>query len=145
MSFIKWRGQTPLSAFNSLWDGLENPLLNQGLELGTRIPAVNIIEENTKYQFQMAIPGYQKEDFSIYINNGNVLFVSSEQKAEKENIKGKITRREFSYSSFQRSFQLPENVNTDQISAKYEDGILTIDLSKRQTTKVEAKTQIEVM
>ena len=145
MSVIKWKKDDLFPTFDSLWDDFFNKeVFNRGVELGTRVPAVNVSETDTSYHVEVAIPGYKKEDFNIDIDN-NVLTISSEQKNEKEEYDGKkATRREFSYSSFQRSFQLPENVNEDSIAASYKEGILKLDLPKTEPAKAKDKKKIEI-
>ena len=145
MSVIKWKKDDLFPTFDSLWDDFFNKeVFNRGVELGTRVPAVNVSETDTSYHVEVAIPGYKKEDFNIDIDN-NILTISSEQKNEREEYEGKkTTRREFSYSSFQRSFQLPENVNEDSISASYKDGILKLDLPKTEPAKAKEKKKISI-
>lgn len=101
--------------------------------LGERsMPAVNIRETEKTYEVELAAPGYQKKDFNIEIDNG-VLTVSAEKQEEKEDKDkdGSYTRREFGYRSFARSFNLPANTNEEDIRARYEDGILRLDIAKR--------------
>lgn len=145
MSLTKWKRDELFPTFNSLWDdSFSNDLFNRGLELGTSLPAVNLSETDTSYHVEVAIPGFKKEDLNINVDN-NFLTISSEKKDEKEEKKGKkVTRREFSYTSFQRSFQLPDNVNKANISAEYKDGILKLDLPKTVQTRVEDKKKIEI-
>lgn len=108
---------------------------------GTRglVPSVNVSESLEDYQLDVAAPGLNKEDFDVNIDK-DMLTVSREQKQEDEKKEENLTRREFSYSSFSRSFRLPEDVDRDNISAKYEDGVLKLTLPKigeddRKTTK----------
>lgn len=91
------------------------------------IPSVNVKEEENGFEIQVAAPGIKKQDFKINLDR-NVLSISSENKSENEEVDkdGKFTRREFNYSSFSRSFTLPEQVETDKIEATYEDGILKV-------------------
>ena len=112
---------------------------------GYSIPAVNILEQADKYLVHLAIPGMKKENFKIQVDNG-VLSISSENEERKEikNEEGKYTRREFSYESFNRSFSLPESVETENIQAKYENGILEISLPKHTPVKKEATKKISV-
>ncbi len=145
MSLIKWKDNSLFPTFDSLWDDfLNRDFFSKSLELGTSIPAVNTKETDESYILEVAIPGMKKEDFNIDLND-NVLTISSEKKEEKEEKDGeKITRREFSYSSFKRSFQLPENIKKDDISAEYSDGLLKLALPKTEPKKVENKKQIEI-
>ncbi len=94
-------------------------------------PAVNIREDDKKYSLELAVPGIDKKDIKIEVNE-DVLTISMEQKQEKEEELSGYKRREFSYSSFCRSFYLPEDTNRDKIEAAYKDGILTVDLHKTE-------------
>ncbi|MDB5191933.1 MAG: heat-shock protein [Segetibacter sp.] len=103
---------------------------------GTTLPAVNVKETAENFEVEMAAPGMKKEDFKVELNN-NVLTISSEQKHESEQKDGeRYNRKEFSYQSFQRSFQLSkEAVDADNIQAKYEDGVLRLMIPKREEVK----------
>jgi HSP20 family protein len=103
---------------------------------GTTIPAVNVKETGDTFEVEVAAPGMKKEDFKVELNN-NVLTISSEKQNEKEvNEEGKYNRKEFSYQSFQRSFQLSrEAVDADNIQAKYENGVLRLLIPKREEVK----------
>jgi HSP20 family protein len=106
-------------------------------------PAVNVLEEEKAFRIEVAAPGLSKKDFSINLEN-EVLTVSSEQKDSKENKNHRYMRREFSYSSFSRSFQLPESVDVEKIRASHDTGILTIELPKKEEMVQKAPKQIEV-
>jgi len=101
---------------------------------GFSTPKVNIREDENNYYVEVAAPGMKKEDFNVSLDN-DVLTISSEVKDEKENRSGNYTRREFSYSSFSRSFTLPELAEADKIEAKYRDGILSITMPKKEEAK----------
>ena len=105
---------------------------------GVSIPAVNVTESKNAFKLEVGAPGFKKNDFKIEVNNG-YLTISGENKSEKEDKEDKITRREFSYNKFTRSFTLPENVKSDDISAKYEDGILWVTLPKSEVEEKAAK------
>ncbi|MBR8538092.1 Hsp20/alpha crystallin family protein [Carboxylicivirga sediminis] len=111
----------------------------------TTLPAVNVMENADEYAIEVAAPGLNKEDFKVDYDNGR-LTISSEHKNEKEEKDGeKVTRREFSYQSFQRSFTISENaVNADKIKANYKNGILYITLPKREELKPKPIKQIEI-
>jgi HSP20 family protein len=92
----------------------------------------------------MAAPGMTKDDFRIELNN-SVLTISSEKQSENQTNEGKnITRREFSYESFNRSFTLPAIVETDKITAKYENGLLRVNIPKKEEAKPKPLKQIQV-
>ena len=98
----------------------------------TTLPSVNIRERDDRFTLDFAAPGFAKEDFKIELNR-NLLTVSSEKKFENEQNEGEeFTCREFSYQSFRRSFTLPESVDGERIEAKYENGILSVQLPKRE-------------
>jgi HSP20 family protein len=113
--------------------------------IGVSIPAVNIMESDDDFSVLVAAPGKTKEDFNIELDN-DVLTISSEAKEVKDNTSedGKFTRKEFSYNSFKRAFSLPETINNQNISATYEQGVLTITLPKKEESKVQAKRMIEI-
>ncbi len=112
---------------------------------GTTLPAVNLRETPETFEVEMAAPGMKKEDFKIELNN-NVLTISSEQKSEhEEKDNDKYTRKEFSYQSFQRSFQLSrEAVDADKIQAKYENGVLHLTIPKREEVKQKPSRLINI-
>lgn len=99
----------------------------------TTSPAINIAETDTDYKVEIAVPGMTKDDFSIRIEDDDQLVVTMEKKQEnkEEDQKGRYLRREFSYSQFQQNMILPDNVEKDKIEAKVENGILTIDIPKK--------------
>ena len=98
------------------------------------LPAVNVTENNDNYTVSLAAPGLKKEDFKVDVD-GHMLTISSEKEVKKEENDEKFTRKEYSYSSFSRSFTLPEDVKQDAIDAKYENGILSIRLPRKEETK----------
>jgi HSP20 family protein len=109
------------------------------------LPAVNVKENDHEYCIDVAAPGMNREDFKVSFDNGS-LMISSEKKAEHEEKDGEnVTRKEFSYQAFQRSFNVPGNmVNVDKIGAKYEDGILHITLPKREEAKPKPAKKIKI-
>jgi len=109
------------------------------------VPPVNIKETDISFEVELSAPGKTKEDFNIEIEN-DLLTISSEYKSENTTTEeGKFTRREFSYSSFRRSFALPETVKDDDIKANYENGILKISLPKREEALPKPKRMIEIL
>ncbi len=110
----------------------------------TTLPSVNIKEDANGFEVAMAAPGLKKEDFNISLNH-DVLTISSEKKMEKETKDSQeFTRKEFSYQSFCRSFSLTQSVESDKISARYEDGILNVIIPKREEAKPKPSRQIEI-
>lgn len=111
----------------------------------TTLPAVNVKENEDEFLIDVAAPGLKKEDFKLHYDNGR-LNISSEKKNEVEEKEGeKITRREFSYQSFQRSFTIAENVvDAEKIAANYDSGILHISLPKREEVKPKPPKEIAI-
>lgn len=89
------------------------------------LPPVNISRSDDVYDIEMAVPGFGKEDFKVSVEDG-ILKISGEHKAEQEKKEKNYTRREFSFSSFERSFRLPEDCNAENVEAKYENGVLHV-------------------
>lgn len=98
------------------------------------MPAVNITEDKDFYKICVAAPGLEKKDFNIDVE-GNMLTVSSEKEEKKEEKNERITRSEYNYSSFSRSFTLPDTVMTEKIEAVYEGGELKVMLPKKEEAK----------
>lgn len=108
------------------------------------VPATNIKETKDEYTLQLAAPGMKKSDFKIEVNN-NVLTISSETETSKEEKNEGYTRKEFSYHSFSRSFNLPQTVNKDAITASYTDGLLNISIPKRDEAKEKPSRLIDIV
>ena len=111
------------------------------------VPAVNVQETNDDLVIDLAAPGMKREDFKVELDN-DVLIISSEQQDsdEKKDQDGNYTRKEFSYHSFQRSFQLPANkVKGNEITAKYEGGILRVIIPKTEDAKRKPVKHIAVV
>ena len=102
-----------------------------GFDVATRIPSVNITENKNEFKIEMAAPGLERKDFKVEIEN-DALCISSEKEQEEKEEDKNYTRREYSYSSFKRTFSLPDNCITDKIDAKYDNGILNITLPKKE-------------
>ncbi|TDE17996.1 Hsp20/alpha crystallin family protein [Dyadobacter psychrotolerans] len=115
----------------------------QRLGFATKVPSVNITESNEEYSIQLAAPGLEKKDFKIEVEN-DMLTISSHKEQETNEEKGNYRRREFSYKSFSRSFQLPQNSQTDKIDAHYQDGILKLTLPKKEVSLPAPKKEISV-
>ena len=118
--------------FFSPWNEVfRNP---EGWVRMTTYPAVNISENKDHYTLSLAVPGLKKEDFRINVE-GNVLTIGSEKEESKEEKEEQYTRHEYSYSSFCRSFTLPDEVNMNKIDAVYLDGVLKVTLPKKEEAK----------
>lgn len=98
------------------------------------MPAVNITEQKDDYLVALAAPGLKKEDFKIDIE-GNMLVISCEKEEKKEEKDVKFTRKEYNFTSFERSFTLPDEVNKEKIEARYEEGVLKLFLPKKDEVK----------
>lgn len=106
-------------------------------------PRVNIKENDDTFELEVAAPGLNKEDFTLNVQN-NYLTVKVEQKQAEEVKEEKYMRQEFSYTSFSRSFQLSDQINADEIVAKYENGILQVTLPKQEKKKADAPKLIDI-
>lgn len=100
----------------------------------SRIPAANVRETEKDYHIELAVPGMTREDMKISVED-NILTISGEKKEEKTDENDRYTRREYSYNSFSRSFQLPDGVRPEEINAGYKDGVLTLNIPKREDQK----------
>ncbi len=112
---------------------------------GLNLPAVNVRENKTDFKLEVSAPGFEKQDFDLRVEK-NVLTVSArkEQSREETGEDEKVHRREFVTSSFQRSFTLPEHVDTTKIEAKEKNGVLTVKLPKKQGADETAVKRIEI-
>ena len=140
MTTIKFNRQPLQKSFNSLLDEFFNEVpVKWGKDWnGQYAPTVNIHETDEAFHLEMNAPGRNKEDFKISVEE-NVLTISFEKKEEKENESYKTLRREFSFESFKRSFNLGEEINAENIQAKYENGVLKLFLPKKPVVKESAK------
>jgi len=110
---------------------------------GMSLPAVNIKEDADNFVLELAVPGMKKSDFDIDVDN-KILSISSEVKTEDQTREDNYTRREFGYSSFKRTFTLPDTVNSEKINAAYNDGILRLNLPKLEEAKDKPSRRIEI-
>ena len=101
-------------------------------------PPVNIVEKTASYQVELSAPGFEKADFAIKLD-GNVLNISTEKKEETKEENDKVIRKEFTYKGFKRSFTIDEKIDAENIAAKYENGILKLELPKKEILKAGAK------
>ena len=122
-----------------------NPIFNDSFlsdRFTSRVPAVNVAETNDNFHIELAAPGLEKDDFKINVDK-DVLTISADKKIENREEDKKYSRREYSYTSFTRSFTLPETIDYNSIVANYKDGVLRVAIGKKEEAKV-ASRLIEV-
>jgi HSP20 family protein len=130
--------------FPSLMNEIFKPDWFGGMEnFGANLPAVNIKENEKDYELELAVPGMKKEDFNVEVDN-NIMTISAEVNAESNVSEENYTRKEFSYTSFKRSFTLPETIAEDKIKASYVDGILKLALPKKEEALPKPKRMITI-
>jgi HSP20 family protein len=145
MSLVKRNGTTFPALFD---DFFGRELFNWGnsnfSSTSTTVPSVNIKETTENFEVEMAVPGMEKKDFNVQLD-GNTLTISSARESNNQTQENGYSRREFSYQSFQRSFVLPKDVvDENQISAKYENGILSLTIPKKEEAKKKGPRLIEI-
>ena len=113
---------------------------------GSSVPAVNVKETDTAFELQMAAPGMEKKDFKVELEQDTLIIsAQKENKSEEKSEDGRYSRKEFSYQSFRRSFNLPEDlVKAEDISANYKEGILYIMVPKKEPAKPKLLKQISI-
>ena len=109
-------------------------------------PAINVKENDKEYVVELAAPGMKKEDFIVHINDEGKLVVKMESKQENKEVdkNTRYLRREFSYSKYEQTLILPDDVKKEDISAKVDNGVLTVELPKMVEEKVKLSRQIEI-
>jgi HSP20 family protein len=129
------------SFFNRDWSDWNNMNFSG---MNQTMPACNILEENDHFMIEVAAPGLSREDFKVQVVN-NQLLVSCEKKEDQEQSEKGYSRHEFSYQTFQRAFSLPEGqIKTDDINAKYNNGILYITVPKREEVRTRPAKEIQI-
>ncbi|WP_432712735.1 Hsp20/alpha crystallin family protein [Pedobacter sp.] len=145
MSLIKFengpRERVLTTGFNDIFESMFNDSFLSD-RMMTKVPAVNVSETDDHYMIEMAAPGLKKDDFKVKLDK-NLLTVSVEQQKQQEQTNKQYNKREFSYSSFVRSFALPDTADDAGIEAKYTDGILTIAVAKKEEAK-QISREIEI-
>lgn len=128
------------SVFNDFFDTDYMPKAN------CTAPAINVKESDKAYTVELAAPGMKKEDFNVHLNDEGNLVVKMEKKQEtkEEDKNARYLRREFSYTKFEQTLLLPDDVEKDQIKAKVEHGVLTVELPKQVKEQVKVSRQIEI-
>jgi HSP20 family protein len=130
-----------LPGFNDVFDSIFNDTFFSD-RMVARVPAANISESEGHFHVELAAPGLKKEDFKLNLER-NVLNISVERQNETGDVQKNYSKREYSYSSFVRSFTLPEVADAGRIEAAYTDGVLKIDIAKREEAKT-VRRQIEI-
>jgi len=123
--------------FNDVFDSIFNDSFLSD-KLATRVPAVNIAETDSEFHIELAVPGLKKEDFKVNLEK-NVLSISVERKTINAEEGKRYTKKEYSYDSFVRSFTLPETVDHAKIEAEYTDGILKLNVAKKEEAKIQSR------
>ena len=149
MTLVKFSKSNPSQALNPVFNDVfesffnSNPYVSD--RLISRVPAVNIAETDNEYSIELAVPGMKKDDFKIELD-GNVLTISSEKENNYEENDGeRMYKKEFSYQSFQRSFQLQKDVvDSDKIEAKYDNGLLHLVIPKKEEAKQRPPRKIQI-
>ncbi|WCT15004.1 Hsp20/alpha crystallin family protein [Mucilaginibacter jinjuensis] len=129
------------NAVNPFFSDVFQSLLNDSPisdRLINKTPAVNIAETENQFEIELAAPGLSKEDFKINLDK-NVLSVSAEKKVENVEEGKKYSKKEYAYNSFVRSFTLPESADQSKIEAEYVDGILKLNVAKKEEAKIQAR------
>lgn len=127
--------------FNDVFESIFNDTFLTD-RMVSRVPAVNVSETDAEYHIELAAPGLKKEDFKVDLTE-NVLTISAEKKTEQTESDKKYNKREYSYTSFVRSFALPESINDEHIEAEYTDGVLKIIVAKKEESRT-PRRQIEI-
>ena len=128
------------SVFNDLFDTDFMPKAN------ATAPAINVKETDKAYTVELAAPGMTKQDFNVHINDEGNLIIKMEKKSEakEEDKSARYLRREFSYTKFEQTLILPDDVKKEDIAARVENGVLTVELPKLVEEKVKVSRQIEI-
>jgi len=138
MNLVKQENRNVLSpGFNDMFESFFNDSFISD-RMTSRVPAVNICETEDGYHIELAAPGLTKEDFKINLEK-HMLNISAEKRTEQTQNDKKYNRKEYSYSSFTRSFALPDTADDENINAEYNNGILDIKVAKKETAKMESR------
>jgi len=137
MTLVNFNNRTRNTApyFNNVFDSLFSDALTKN-KMIDKSPNVNISETEQAYVIELAAPGLKKEDFQINLKK-DTLSVWAEVKSEETAVNKDFSRKEFDYSSFARSFNLPDSADGEKITAEYKDGILSITINKKDDSKLQ--------
>jgi len=149
MTLVKFNNKkNEMSVFSTFSNVLDNLFEREfpnifRTEASLTSPAVNIIENKDDFQLELAAPGLNKNDFKLKMNN-NILSITGQKESSKEENETQYTRKEFCYSSFERSFTLPNSVNSENINAAYDNGVLKISIPKKEEAKEKPVREISI-
>ena len=146
-TLVKTNGSVNPSTFNSFFDeffkGELPSVFNTNLSSSVSVPKANISEDADKFEVQLAVPGIEKDKIQIDLDK-KTLTISAEAKNEEKVKENNLLRSEFNYTSFKRSFKLPNTIDEAKIEAAYENGILNVTLPKREEAKEQPARKIEI-
>ncbi|MBK9151435.1 MAG: Hsp20/alpha crystallin family protein [Saprospiraceae bacterium] len=146
MNVIKVNPMLPVRTFSNVIDEIFNRSLSEftnGFSTLTS-PSVNVREEADAFFIDVAAPGLEKQDFQVNLDKDMLTISVAKEQSSEEGEEGKWSRKEFNFSSFSRSFHIPESVNPEDITAGYDKGILTVRLAKKEEMKDKAPRTIEI-
>jgi HSP20 family protein len=141
MTLVKFANGHKSNGFNPLFTDVFDSILNDTFlsdKLVAKTPAVNIAETENEFHIELAVPGLSKEDFKISVEK-NVLSIAADKKTETAVTDKKYSKKEFSYSTFTRTFNLPETVDQNKIEADYNNGVLTLKVAKKEEAKIQTR------
>ena len=144
MTHVRFNPFAPAIRFQNLdkfiADVFQTPIQNDDTRASATAPSVNVVENAAEYRLEVAAPGLAKEDFKINVEDVTLTISAAKTVETKEG--DKFIRREFGYSTFKRTFTLPETVDVTNIKATYDNGILVLTLPKVEVKK--ASTTVEI-
>ena len=147
MNILNYTKPVPAKSFTNVIDDILSTGLSNfaNSNITSTKPSVNIKENKENYSIQLAAPGLKKEDFNITVEKDQLIIESFIEDSSEENSQdGQYTRKEFNYDSFKRSFHLSDKINSEKITATYDQGILTVTLDKREEAKDKAPRNISI-
>ena len=147
MSLIKYNSATPFKGYGNFFDEFFNNSLSNafGSDFAVNHPSVNVLETEQAFRLEIAAPGLDKKDFNIQVEKDQLtISAEKEKREESKDEQLNYTRREFNYTSFSRSFRLPETVDPEAVKAGYENGVLIIDLPKKPEKQAKVIQVIDI-
>ena len=145
MSLVKFNNRKPwqVNGLNN-WLDTNDFFLDDFFTKQSELPAMNVKENDTAFEIELAVPGFSKKEIEVSLEN-DVLYIHAEKSSEKEEKDEEYSRKEFSYNSFERKLQMPPSVNkNEEIKANYKDGILKLKIAKSKEGKENHKKMISI-